>query len=87
MVDYSERRKRRSAPKVRLTVQNNHAVRAPDLIHDETIGDVSAASFTAGMIGLTDFAQLLITPTHFSLSIHSIAAWGRYESADYRRAV
>ena len=28
MVDHSERRKRQSAPKVRLTVQNNHALRA-----------------------------------------------------------
>ena len=28
MVDYSEHRKRRSAPKVRLIVQNNHALRA-----------------------------------------------------------
>ena len=30
MVVYSERRKRRSPPKVRLTVQNNHALRAPN---------------------------------------------------------
>ena len=31
VVEYSERRKRRSAPKVRLTVQNNHAVRAQEV--------------------------------------------------------
>ena len=33
MVVYSERRKRQSAPKVRLTVQNNHALRAPLIAH------------------------------------------------------
>ncbi len=48
MVVYSERRKRRSAAKVRLTVQNNHALRAPDAkseLADDLIEKFSIAKY------------------------------------------